>query len=689
MNVFAGEEPTITVPAVLMDFFSANEPTPQTSQSQAAAYKALIADGGRPSHPLGLLDRTISSPARYRDILAFWQTRPDEWQVFHKQLSRWQAFRTHQRASRTLDHFNHYVLDLRERLDRHGFELPNDYRTAPHGLYLDIKKQSKVATWIEYINYEFSRRDEYENWLETRRPAYDAALAQLSDAQILKPSEHVRMPTGEICHPSSLEVTRREEERQRTKEEREDAEKPLECIDPLNQTQAPPQMDEEAMLRSKAINDQDLIFFELRRKTHAYRFAMDRTQRHGLLLRWAMDQIPLIEEEVRQMERREAAFRARSGYQRHKQQAETTFPQFQKLPPEIRQRIWEELLPKSPSVHFFDVLNCERQHHSASSWPSEDFRVRATRKRDSGYLPPDFRTFDWIPPSDLLVLCFPPISVAQLPAKNAFTLAPGPNQAARRLGVIIPKELMSRGHLDPIDDAETDDGAAELALLPDFINHLHGPTLDPESDDISRGIWKLYLMVEGWSTNHIQMQLTAKINSSRPVAHWADGIIYWRPPSARRGGRMLSWRTISEPLPVPELPLGAFINMVQYDPAFFSTHFNLNNQRVIHQPSPEFGGARQLYWLGSSRPALGTLHPDDFVHKRSAQRLHDFMQILEVQCRAQQWHDNFGGVEALGWLEPASKRSLSAAEVREMRRTRKMGKRPEAFRRVKREELDD
>lgn len=729
MNAFAGDEPTITVPAVLMEFFSANEPTPQTSQSQAAAYKALIADGGRPSHPLGLLERTTSSPNRYRDILTFWQDQPEESQVFHKQLSRWQEFRTHQRAFRSLGHFNQYVLDLRERLDRHGFELPNGYRIAPHGLCFDVQKQSKVATWIEYINYEFSRREEYEKWLEIRRPDYDAALAQLVGAQVLKPSEQLQTPTSDICHSSSLEVTRGEEERQRASEDREDAENRLECIDPLGQTQTPQQMDEEAMLGSKAINDRDTIMFELRRKTHAYRFAMDRTQRHGLLLRWAMDQMPLIEEEVRQMERRDAAFRAISSHQRQKQQAET-FPQFQRLPPEIRQRIWEEMLPKSPSVHFFDVLYCESQEQIATSWSGDDFRVCATRKRDSGYLsvysllatcresrsiveryyirrrrgvrcplsgdainfsdrPPDFRTFDWIPSNDLLVMCFPPVAVAQLPTQNAFTLTPGPNQAARRLGVMIPKALMSRSSLDPLDDIEIDDSAAELALLPEFIDHLHGPILGPQMDAATRGIWKLYLMVEGWSTNHIQMQLTAKVNSKKPVADWADDTIYWRSPTAERGEGMLSWRTISEPLPVPELPLGGFYNMVQHDPVFFDTHFNLNSQMMIQQPSPEYGGARQLYWLGSRRPALGTLHPDDFVDERSGQKLHDFMQVLDVQCRAQEWHHNFGGIEALGWLEPASRRSLSAAEVREMRRTSKTGKRSRALRRVKREQWDD
>ncbi|TFB07568.1 hypothetical protein CCMA1212_001150 [Trichoderma ghanense] len=737
MDPFANEEPTITASAAFVESPSNNKPTPQERQFQAAAYETLVQDGGRPSHPLGLLERIVFSPGRYRGILAFWQDRSDEWQVFHKQLSRWQAFRTHQRASRNPDRFNEYILDLRERLDRHGFELPNGHRTPPHGLRLEIEKQSKVATWLEYINYEFSRRDEDEKWLETHRPSYDAALAQLIDAQVLKQFEQVRTPTSDICRPSSLEVARRKEERQKAEEECEAAKKRMGDFDSLEQTQTPQEMEkhereyEEAMLRCKAINDRDLAISEFGRKTHAYRFAMDRSERHELLLRWATSQIPLIEEEIRQMERRDAALRERSSYWRPKQQAKT-FPQFQRLPPEIRHRIWEEMLPKSPSVHFFNVLNCESQRHLVPSWSSEEFRLRATKRRDSAYLsvyrllatcresrsiveryyilrrrgvscplsggpinfsdrPPDFRTFDWIPCSDLLVLCFPPVQVAQLPSANAFTLDPGPNQAARRLGVMIPKGLMSMPHFDPMDDGDTDDDAAQqLALVPEFINHLHGSIPGPQTNDATpRGIWKLYLMVEGWSTNHIQMQLRAKIDSKEPVGDWADGPIYWRAPSAKRGGRMLPWGSISEPPPGPEFPLGAIINIMQNDPVFFNTNFN-HNQRIIHQPAPEGDGARQLYWLGSRRPALGTLRPDDFVQKRSAQKLHDFMQILEVQCRVQQWHHNFGGVEALGWLEPASKRSLDVAEVRELERiTKQTGKWPRAFQRMKRERWDD
>ncbi|KAL6892384.1 hypothetical protein HDV57DRAFT_178728 [Trichoderma longibrachiatum] len=738
MDPLANGAPAMTASAASVQFPFNNEPASQTRQFQAAAYSTLVEDGGRPSHPLCLLERIVYSPGRYSDILAYWQDRSDEWQVFHKQLSRWQAFRAHQGVSRDADGFEEYVLDLRERFDRHGFELPNGYRTPPNGLSFEMEKQSKVATWIEYINYELIRREEDEEWLETYRPSYDAALAQLMDAQVLEPFELVRTPTSDICSPSSSEIAKREAERRKAEDECEVAKRRMEGgFDSLKQTQVPQEMEEhervysEAMLRLKAINDRDWAISEFGRKSHAYRFAMDRLERHELLLRWAVNQIPLIEEEISHTGRRDAALRKGRRNWRLKQQAQT-FPQFQRLPPEIRHRIWEEMLPKSPSVHFFDVLNCEHPCQLVPSWSSDEFRVRATRHRDSGYLPvysllatcresrsivemyyirrrrgvscplsgrpinfsdrpPDFRTFDWIPSDDLMVLCFPPVQVAQLPCENAFSLAPGPNQAARRLGLMIPRDLLSRTQFDPIDDGETDDGAAELALIPEFINHLHSEDSGPEADAALRGIWKLYLMVEGWSTNHIQMQLTAKIDSKRPVSDWADGIIHWRPPSAKRGGRMLPWKSISEPPPGPELPLGTIINIMQNNPAFFSTSFNHSNQRIVHQPASESGGgARQLYWLGSSRPALGTLRPDDLVQERSAQKLHDFMQILEMQCRAQQWHHNFGGVEALGWLEPASGGSLDAAEVRELERaTKRAGKWPGACERMKRERWDD
>ncbi len=102
---------------------------------------------------------------------------------------------------------------------------------------------------------------------------------------------------------------------------------------------------------------------------------------------------------------------------------------FMLLPAGIRHKIWLDCLPVRPTTHFFEVVNHPRNH----IWSAEEFRFRATRAYDSGYLAvyallatcrearlvvaahynrvrrtATFETFDWMPTDDLVVLCFPP-----------------------------------------------------------------------------------------------------------------------------------------------------------------------------------------------------------------------------------------------------------------------------------------
>ncbi|KAL7796007.1 hypothetical protein V8C37DRAFT_372802 [Trichoderma ceciliae] len=660
-------------PPIAVNAGSEHDGLMQARQIESIAYHALVNEGGRPSHPLSLLQSIVAAPGKYRDILAFWQDQSDEWQVFNKQLSRWQMFRAHQRASREPDRFPNYVEELNERLERHNVELPPPFERAPSGFSRHLERQDKLATWIEYLNYEFTRRDEYDKWLETCQPGYDAALTQLIDAQVLRPFEKIRTATTDICRPSSIEATRRTEERRRAEEACENAKKHTQWMNALGEPQTRHQREQEdrqwseARERLTSITKRAYIIADFARKTHAYRFALDRSERHQLLLRWALDQIPLIVEEISGNEQPAAARGVQSGFQAHGQPAKPAFPRFNQLPPEIRHRIWAELIPRKPSVHFFEVLNHQRKRHLAPSWSSEEFRVRATTARDSGYRPvytllatcgesrrivqmyysrqwqgltcpltgssvkprdrlPDFRTFDWIPAEDLIVLCFPPIQVPKLPPSNAFTLSPGPTQPARRIGIWVPTEIMSMNRFNPTDEGEGDDDATQISLIPVFIDRLHRPIHpDHAVETIYSGIWKLYLIVEGWSPNHTSMQVTAGIDTNRPVDAWSNNQISWHSQAARKDERNVHWESI----------LGSTSAEDE------STHpLPSNNQR-------------QLWWLGSNRPALGSLCPQDLVQKPQARRLCEFLDTLATECSLQPWHKGFEGVEALGWLEPA------------------------------------
>ena len=63
-----------------------------------------------------------------------------------------------------------------------------------------------------------------------------------------------------------------------------------------------------------------------------------------------------------------------------------TFHLFQRLPNKIRFRVWENCLPPRPTVHFFDLINHPLARHHQHLWSNKEFRLRASRDHESGYL---------------------------------------------------------------------------------------------------------------------------------------------------------------------------------------------------------------------------------------------------------------------------------------------------------------
>lgn len=638
----------------------------QFRRFEAHAYNALLDDGGRPSHPLSLMEDVVAAPGQYRDILAFWQDRSDEWQVFTKQLSRWQAFRAHQRQVREPKRFPSYVEELHLRLKRHGFEPPPAFEKAPTGFSRQLDRQDKLATWVEYLNYEFTRRDEYDKWLTTCRPGYDEAVSQLSRSGVMRPLERARCLNGDICRPSSIEIARLKFERRRLQDviENSEARAELREYGYLQFARQEEEEEEERQLTTirkqlETMDKRASCVSEFTRKTHPYRFALDRAERHDLLLRWMLDQVSLIEKEIRSLTSKKD--RDESGTARP-----ASFSRFKQLPPEIRLKIWTECLPTRPTVHFFEVVNHQRKRHLAHSWSSKEFRVRAAKARDSGYLAVytllascrearlaveayyghqspssrcsqqgdepdmngwclDFQTFDWIPTDDLVVLCFPPIQVPQLPKAHAITLTHGSGRPARNVGLLVPKEVLIMEQLSLSDDVEGDDDANQVLLIPEFLNALRKQQRTSRGmNDFLGGIKQAYFIVEG--VEGLQMDHTEKDTpSNRDVrsrcAIWANDVLNWSFVARR-------------PLEVPLL-WGSFAHGPPED-----VDIDTNS---CHSP-------RDLWWLGSGTEALGLLQPDDMTERVPARRINSFRSILERGCQDLGWNE-FEGVGVLGWLK--------------------------------------
>ncbi len=408
-------------------------------EREREAFRALAAGGGRPIHPIDLLHTVLAAPGEHRDILTYWQDRPGQWQIFTKQLTRWKEFRVFQASERekyTRD-ISHYAQRIRAYLGhQHGFEFPASFRTSEGGFHADPACQGKLATWIEYLYYEYRQHDSYKRVLEDHEPSYHKACAALIDSRVLDRSEHVERSPLELCTPSSLEITRRNYEKQTV-----GSHLPVESVvlEPLplppvgRQVQArvqpvnlnkplpsPPWSREAspenasqlnyrrgAQLSPEARQDlerrrersmlgrermeterkaQQVLSFKMR--TTPYRLARNDVERHRACLRWALAQVPLIvKEEADAQWGLPGILPSIEGVDGLglSQTATPTFPRFCELPFELRHQIWMNCLPPRPTAHFFDVLNHPRKRHLAKYWSTEEFRVAATNDHDSGY----------------------------------------------------------------------------------------------------------------------------------------------------------------------------------------------------------------------------------------------------------------------------------------------------------------
>ncbi|KAI1108505.1 hypothetical protein F5Y14DRAFT_436046 [Nemania sp. NC0429] len=80
------------------------------------------------------------------------------------------------------DTFSGYVDAVKSRLARHGFTRLSQLKEEP-------KQQDKLATWIEYLNFEYWWLDRYTRSVERQKPQYEKAWQDLVDAKVLRPNE--------------------------------------------------------------------------------------------------------------------------------------------------------------------------------------------------------------------------------------------------------------------------------------------------------------------------------------------------------------------------------------------------------------------------------------------------------------------------------------------------------------------
>ncbi|KAM3456399.1 hypothetical protein MY3296_001678 [Beauveria thailandica] len=362
-------------------------PTPpfDRTRREVDAYDELIDDGGRPLYPIGLIQKVYKDPDNYAEILWPWQeylTPPvSPSGIFQRQWRRWRDFRKWQNDNRGREDddggfqvyverqkyiiqrdflpdfcakrlaeieadpsclksrwegvqwererqrhycrergcrgFRDYAEAVKRRLTRHDFR-------QPFKLDKDPKKQDKLTTWIEYLNYEYWWLDKHTGDIERLEPEHDRLWQELGDEIVLRPHE-----TKEFVRTTASPMERANEREQAEKVvEREESE--AKRIYVLTQKDPKrlsiPQAKRISMMkhsterllaakqRLKQVQSRNQRITQFIRATFDFADAKRDAARHRVLVQWVLDQVPLVEAEMEQskVNRREPDGRRRT-----------------------------------------------------------------------------------------------------------------------------------------------------------------------------------------------------------------------------------------------------------------------------------------------------------------------------------------------------------------------------------------
>ncbi|PGH32994.1 hypothetical protein GX50_04209 [[Emmonsia] crescens] len=326
--------------SVSTETFDEEEDRRQLLREETEAYHALVEDGGRPSHPLNLPHDIFKDPGEYQQIVSFWKGRNGQNEsLFTSQMSRWKDFRKFQRFMRERNIEDERVIHIysghshsefrrwstfvgrqqpvegeegrfpihsravKDRLTKHGF-------TRTFQLDEDPTTQDRLTTWIEYLAYEYWWYDRFA-LSERQQQWLDDKWKKVVDGQVLKPVETQKS----VCDFESIVLRYKELEQSREALAVANSAVVLArkaISDPQN-SRHPLKEPEQRLLETQsklAAAEEKNIFIERRYKlisdfnkdTGNIQIAKESADRHTILLRWILEQLPMVVLEMKQSE---------------------------------------------------------------------------------------------------------------------------------------------------------------------------------------------------------------------------------------------------------------------------------------------------------------------------------------------------------------------------------------------------
>lgn len=211
--------------------------------------------------------------------------------MFGSQLADWLGFLEHRRSARKQGRFSTYCQRLRDRLVKRGFE--RSFEPCE-----EVGQQDEMATWIEFLDYKYCLYDETARFMSSHQHRRDEAWHRLVGSKVLQSDETEESLDGWLSHQLQKDEID-------ARNNMKSAEKDLltaKCSG-LSERNTSRMEAAKSMLATTATS---LILASKRRKlirdfmkqTRSYRIAKNNKNRQSILLRWILEEIPLIESEL-------------------------------------------------------------------------------------------------------------------------------------------------------------------------------------------------------------------------------------------------------------------------------------------------------------------------------------------------------------------------------------------------------
>lgn len=233
-------------------------------------------------------------------------------------MGNWRRFRRWQHKNRGEGRFPKYVEGVTQGLAEHGFMRSFKLEENP-------EQQDKLTTWIEYLDFEYWWYDKDMRFVKHHQPRYDEAWKKLVDSQVLRPfetqeviwdidsvfqraSEEERAEKAVASATSAVMLTQKPDSDSRRSN--------LSQREPQRTSSAAQSKLDAAIKSFESIRRLNDLVGEFKKKTKNYQLAKRNAERRISLLRWILQQVPLIELELSPAKVAESDSNKQSGEKR-------------------------------------------------------------------------------------------------------------------------------------------------------------------------------------------------------------------------------------------------------------------------------------------------------------------------------------------------------------------------------------